>query len=363
MIPYSVTDKGAPSLTAEIVGRMIDDRVPYAEKWGEWSRVSNAASMWYEGYAEAMGTDGRLRTAFRQNGTRSSRFSVERVNLQAIPQDYRLSDYQALNGIPTPRQLIAAGVPDGWRIFELDLAQAELRVASMFANCKKMIEMIAENADLHTYTTRELFPHVPEDDPLFHAKWRQVGKRGNFSLCFGAGGPTFRKMISKETGIVLDDPEATRIVKEWNALYPEFSRAIDKHQNVVAKRQHRHGHGWVDFVNKERRWFQEYEEAHKAFNQRVQGNLGQFGIDWLLQTDPFLSNHLELQARAAKDGIGEPGLVLTIHDSQVLLLPDDDFGRSLAAQCAQFGKDLWKVMFPAIPGDVDYHDWTYEDAA
>ena len=49
MVPYSVTDKGSPQLTAEIVARMIDDRVPYADKWGEYSRVSNAASMWYEG--------------------------------------------------------------------------------------------------------------------------------------------------------------------------------------------------------------------------------------------------------------------------------------------------------------------------
>jgi hypothetical protein len=194
---------------------------------------------------------------------------------------------------------------------------------------------------------------------LFKDKWRQVGKRGNFSLGFGSGGPTFRKMISKETGIRLEDHEATRIVRDWNALYPEWGRAIEKHQNVVAKRQHRHGFGWIDLVNKERRWFQEYEEAHKAFNQRVQANLGQFAIDWLLQTDPFLINNTELHRRAEKDGIGEPGLVLTIHDSQVLLLPDDEFGQSLADTCAQFGRDLWKIMFPGIPGGVDFHEWMY----
>src|SRR6185295_9947224 len=100
----------------------------HAETYAEYRRLSNAASMWYEGYANAIGQDGRLRTYFRQNGTRSSRFSVERVNLQAIPQDYRLSDHSALDGIITPRGIIGNAVPEGWRLFELDLAQAELRV-------------------------------------------------------------------------------------------------------------------------------------------------------------------------------------------------------------------------------------------
>lgn len=360
-VPYSLTDKGAPSLTAEVLGRMVNDRVPHAEKWAEYNKVTTAASMWYEGYADKMGTDGRLRTCFRQNGTRSSRISVERVNLQAIPQDYRLSDHSILDGIPTPREIIAAGVPNGWRIFELDLAQAELRVSAMFAKCTKMIEMIVNGDDLHDYTTKELFPDVPESDPLFKSKWRQVGKRGNFSLGFGSGGPTFQAMVSKETGIRLTDQEAVKIVRDWNGLFPEFGDAIQRHMRVVEKRQARFGYGWIDYINGERRWFQQYEEAHKAFNQRVQGNLGQFGIDWTLMNEAFLGGHRELEKRAAKDEIGEAGLVLTIHDSQVLLLPDDDFGKELAEQCAQFGRDLWKQMFPEIPGGVDYHEWMYTE--
>lgn len=358
-IPYSLTDKGQPSLTAEILGRMVDDRVPHADTWAEYNKVTTAASMWYEGYADKMGTDGRLRTCFRQNGTRSSRVSVERVNLQAIPQDYRLSDYSILDGIPTPRELIAAAVPFGWRIFELDLEQAELRVGAMFAKCTTMLDMIADGSDLHTYTTKNLFPDVDPDSPIFKSKWRQVGKRGNFSLGFGSGAPTFQAMVSKETGIRLTDQEAVKIVRTWNALFPEFGQAIQKHMRAVERRQSRFGHGWIDYINGERRWFQQYEEAHKAFNQRVQGNLGQFGIDWMLETEKFLGNHTELAKRAEKDGIGEGGLVLTIHDSQVLLLPDDDFGKDLASTCAGFGQNLWGQMFPGVPGGVDYHEWMY----
>ena len=35
LVPYAVTDKGAPSLTAEILGRMVTDRVPHADVWAD----------------------------------------------------------------------------------------------------------------------------------------------------------------------------------------------------------------------------------------------------------------------------------------------------------------------------------------
>lgn len=357
LVPYAVTDKGAPSLTAEILGRMVNDGVPHADVYAEYRRLDNAASMWYEGYANAIGQDGRLRAYFRVNGTRSTRSSVERVNLQAIPQDYRLSDHAALDGIITPRGIIANAVPEGWRLYELDLAQAELRIGTMIAKCKLMEEMIRNDEDLHTFTTKALFPKIPEDNPLFKSKWRQVGKRGNFSLMFDAKGPTFKAMVSKETGIILEDHEAVRIVYDWNRLYPEFSRAVLRHQRVVEKRQSQNGFAWIDLVNGERRWFHEYEEAHKAFNQRVQANLGQFAIDWMRETERFLSENRALQRKAAKDQIGEPGLLLTVHDSQILLLPDDALGENLARECANTGVRLWDQMFPRIPGGVDFKRW------
>lgn len=350
MVPYQLTDKGEPSLTAEILERMVADGAPHARAYSEWTKVDNAASMWYEGYADKMGQDGRLRCSFRQNGTVSSRFSVERVNLQAIPQDYRLTGFDILRGIPTPRQLIAQAVAlmDGWKLFELDLAQAELRVAAVFAKCQSMLDLIFKGDDLHAVTTRELFD-MGTDHPEW-GKYRQVGKRGNFSLIFGSQWLTFQKMVSKETGILLPDHEAQRIVLEWNRLYPEFSRAINIHSNKVARRQARHGSGWIDLRNGEKRWFHKYEETHKAFNQRVQPNLAQFGIDWMLQTDTFLR----------EQGYGEwnqAGLVLTIHDSQVLLLPDNKEGEQLAETCAGFGRSLWEKWFPEVPGEVDYHPW------
>ena len=343
LIPHQVTATGAPSLTEEVVERMADEGVPYAADWQRFNKLENAASMWYTGYADKVGADGRLRARFRVFGTRSGRFSVERVNLQAIPQDYRLK-MLADEGIPTPRDLIKSATPVGWRIWELDLAQAELRYGAYLAKCKLMLDMIENGDDLHGYTTRNLF-NVEPDDPSWGEN-RQVGKRGNFSIMFGCGVNTFRSMISKETGLIMDEGEVRRIIHGWNRLFPEFAIAIEHHMRVVINRQRKHGNGWIDLLNGERRWFQRYEDAHKAFNQRVQGNLAQYAINWMAESDAFLQ----------EQGLDEhqAGLLLTVHDSQVLLLPDSVEGEQMAAHCANIGRRLWTETFPGLPGDVDY---------
>lgn len=358
LVPYSMTEpskahpQGQPSMTEEILRRMIEDGVSHADAYANYQKIKVAQSMWYQGYADKTNpVDGRLRTCFRQNGTRSTRFSVERVNLQAIPQDYRMSGYSELVGVPSPRTLIAQAValsyPD-WDLWELDLAQAELRIGAMMAKCKSMLDMIRSGEDLHGVTAKALF-NVDETSPDWGEK-RQLGKRGNFSFMFGVGWKTYAAVISKETGIRLSERESRKIVVGWNALYPEYRRAIDRHARVVDSRMSKHGFGWVQASNGERRWFQPYEESHKAFNQRVQSSLAQFALDWMNAVERHLRRVApELEQHGA-------GLLLPIHDSLVLLIPKKG-GAERAEECAQIGRDLWAQAFPGLPGGVDTKRW------
>src|SRR5690606_30183761 len=150
----------------------------------------------------------------RQNGTVSSRFSVERVQLQAIPHDYRLSEFEALDGIPTPRDLIGSGIPTGTGLWELDLINAEARVAALMAKDAKMLELIRTGADLHGETARALFKVDPSSSQW--NEFRQVGKRCNFGLVFGVGWQTLQTDIQVQTGILLTEAETRRIVRDWN---------------------------------------------------------------------------------------------------------------------------------------------------
>ena len=355
LVPYGLTNSGQPQLNAQIVNEMVKDEVPAADVWRNLQKLYTTDSRWYSGWASMAGPDGRLRASIRQNGTVSSRFSVERVQLQAIPHDYRLNGYEALEGIKTPRQLIAAGVPQGYRLWELDLAQAELRVAALFANCERMLELIHKGEDLHGDAATQLFGVKPSDEEW--DQMRGVAKRANFSLIFGVGAEKLQGDIEAQTGLVLSIDETRKLVRDWNGLYPEFQQAIRYHMNKVEERMktHPHGLGWVTTANGERRWFQAGEETHKAFNQRVQPSLAQFGIDWWLTVEELIRKRL---GDSVIEGVGRIGMVMIIHDSMVLLLPNTKVGDDLAAMAADKARSLWNKWFNGVPGGADKKVWS-----
>jgi DNA polymerase I-like protein with 3'-5' exonuclease and polymerase domains len=356
---YATTDKGEPQVNAFIVEKMAKDGVPAAAQWRDLQKLQTADSRWYTGWASMVGPDGRLRASVRQNGTVSSRFSVERVQLQAIPHDYRLAG-GALSDILTPRALIGRGVPRGFQLWELDLAQAELRVAALFANCTRMLKLINEDQDLHGDAATQLFGVTP-DDPKW-GQMRNVAKRANFSLIFGVGAEKLQADIETQTGMVLTLEEARVLVRDWNALYPEFQQAIRQHMDVVEKRMRSnpHGLGWLQTRNGERRWFQPDEDTHKAFNQRVQPNLAQFGIDWWLDVEATVTAELGdfvVEDAGSLEPLGRVGVVMLIHDSIVMLLPEGEVGERIAFAARDRGRELWSEFFPGVPGDVDVKKW------
>jgi DNA polymerase I-like protein with 3'-5' exonuclease and polymerase domains len=338
LTPYAYTQNGSPQVNAQVVEQMAENGVPYAAEWRDLQKLQTVGSRWYRGWGSMTGPDGRLRASVRQNGTVSGRFSVQRVQLQAIPHDYRLTG-EALEGIPTPRALINRGIPKGYELWELDLAQAELRVAALYANCARMLELINAGEDLHGDAATQLFG-VTADSPEW-GRLRNVAKRANFSLIFGVGAEKLRGDIEAQTGVVLSYEETKKLVYDWNGLYPEYRQAIDMHMNIVEKRQ-AEGLGWVELWNKERRWFQQEEEAHKAFNQRVQPALAQFGIDWWLEVSKLFDD--------------PEGMVMTVHDSIVLLLKSDTAETS-ALTAKAIGLDLWDDVFAGVPGEIDMKRW------
>lgn len=360
---YGKTHDGAPIVDQATLAKMRRDGYPLVEEWMDYKKLTDAKSRWYDGWANRAGADGRLRTGFRQNGTASGRFSVEEIQLQAIPADYKVKG-GPLAGLQTPRDLIEAGVPDGYGLWEMDLAQAELRVAADMAGCTRMLEMIALGEDLHGYTARELFG-VDEDDPRW-GEYRQVAKRGNFSLIFGVGWETFAATLWKEAGVDWGEQQTRSMINAWNDLYPEYRAAIKRHEQTVMNRYRKYGVGWIsDKTTGERRWFTKWDieyynpkknrleyGAHKAFNQRVQPALAQYGIDrWLAEED-----YLTARAKREQWDPGS-GLVLMVHDSSVLLLPNE-VGEEVTRDLKDAGESLWGERFPGLPGGLDISRWS-----
>lgn len=344
--PIKVSDKtGAPSLDADVIGDLAFQEVPWAKDWKLFTDLQRVASMYYGGYADKTGDDGRLRARIRQirDITKTSdgmgdRLSIERVNLQAMPQDRKLAS--ALEGLemPTVRTMIADEVEEqyeGWDLFELDLSQAELRVGALLSGCEKMLTAFNEGQDLHQ-NTADL---VGID--------RKTAKMSNFLLIFDGGWLTFKTQVKIQTGgdIRLTAHQAKNIVYPWKRTYPQFKRMADKWEEF-AKRT-----GYVPLANGQLRWFTFREDKRKGWNQVVQGSIQQLFQDWLLEAEE-ICNRWGVQERAEKEGIGGAGPLMTVHDSIILLLPAD-VRAAIVEEIQAAAIRLWDEMFPGVPGAVD----------
>lgn len=327
------TDAGGLSMTDEVLFNMERDGIPWAAEYRLHSKYSRAVSMWYRGYANATGADGRLRTYFRQAHVRSGRFSVERVNLQAIPKGDK--DFA---GIPGVRSFVEA--TGGHELWNLDLSQAELRVATKYADCEKMAQLLAEGADLHGVTCQEVMG-VDPSAPDWKTQ-RDIAKRLTFGGIFQVGGKTFRDTLLQLAHMDLPLHQCNAIVRGWRDLYPEFGYAYRQAERQVQ----RHGYVTVlrDTEYEKRSWFGPRDWPNTGWSRIVQGSLAEAMKLWILQAEDYLFTEL-----------GRESLVLTVHDSLVLELPKGE-AEQIANEVARRGEKLITDLFDTTI-KVDVSPW------
>lgn len=331
-----VTKAGAASLDALTVKEFANDNVPHAALWRDYSLLKRAGGTYYAGWADRAGADGRLRARIRTTGTVSTRFSIERINLQAMPQDGKMDADTGgvLDGIPTPRQLIHKAVaeqyPD-WILVEGDMSQAELRLGSWEAGCQVMLDAYAEGADMHQLTADRI------------GVARKPGKVANLSLEYGSGAATFNEML-KGWDLYLPWAEVQEIHSGWNRTYPEFKKAYYKWERI-AKRQ-----GYVPFTNGVRRYFRAFEDFNSAWNQRIQGSLAQYMRRWILECED-ICRRWGIYEQDSKAGV-----LMQVHDSMIMLLPRE-CEQAVRAECREAGLALWAEEFPGLPGDIDWAEF------
>lgn len=364
--PSKTHPLGQPGLDAEVVDQLAQRDVPHARKFYQLRQLRDASGRYYRGYAKALGPDGRLRTRFRQVGTATGRASCERTNMMAIPHDHRMlaAGAAVLSEAPSPRELIEA--PEGYELWHMDLMQAELRIASQFARCVRMWEVLEQGRDPHGETAIGLGITTGPEDPNWYKGRSVIGKRSNFSLIFGIGHVKFRADLRKQSGLDLERPDhvcvsgakrgcqrrnckVKELVEGWHELYPEFRPAIDSHMRVAEYDQRilvrdDYYRYWTELEIKQ-------HDYHKAFNNKVQGNIGLFTKRWMTEADDLL------MSRGIPD---HAGLLLQIHDALLLMLPVGM--RALAEECADIARQMWKDWFE-IPGGVDVEPWKKERAA
>lgn len=327
--PMRVSEKtGRPSLDEEQVRQWVKDGVEWASEYAQVTKYRRSVSMHYRGYPEKIGRDGRLRCTYRQGHVKSGRMSVERVQLQALPKRDK-----NIEGIPGVRELVHPA--EGHRLWNLDLSQAELRVASQYAQCRRMLEQLAEGQDIHSNTNRQVLG-IDDDDPLWKEK-RDIAKRLTFGGIFQIGGEKFQATLAKLADIHLPLQECKNMVAAWRQMYPEFGVAYRRSEQEVR------ADGYVrllpntDFET--RSYFGERDFPNSGWNRIVQGSLAE-GFKILL-------------GDVEQNWPGRA--ILTVHDSILLETPADD-GDRVAFEVAAHGERLMTSLY-GIDMSVDINEW------
>jgi DNA polymerase I-like protein with 3'-5' exonuclease and polymerase domains len=320
--PERVTAHGAASLDDETIRKWAQEGVEWAPEYRRVKRARKAVSMWYRGYPEKVGLDGRLRTSYRQHTVVSGRLSVERVNLQAMPKADKLED-----GMVGVRDLLVA--KEGYGLWSLDMQQAELRAAAKYAGCTEMERMLALGADIHGLNTVEIMGVQP-DAPDFKLK-RDIGKKLTFSSLFHISGRGFQALLSREADIRIPLLDADALVQRWRNRYPEFSWAYYR-----AERRAKSS-GWVRILPgseyETRSYFGDDDWEHTAWNRMVQGSLAAWLRLWLVQVEEECPD----------------ALVLTVHDSIMLELPEetgDEVAAEVGKRAAERASEIFQCSMP-----------------
>lgn len=319
------TPKGAAMLDAEQLRVWCGEGEEWAAEYQELNKSKKAVGMWYRGWAERTGWDGRLRAVHKQTFVKSGRMSVERVQLQAVPKRV------GLDGVAEVRELIRA--EEGSELWNLDLSQAELRVAAKMSGCDKMQKQLEGGADIHGEAAIEILGANAEDTD-WKAK-RDIAKRLTFGSIFQIGGEAFQAQLSKIADIQLERSACDRLVNEWRRTYPEYGVAYRKAEGRAQKK------GSVRVLpgtEYERESVVGEGSEHTAWNRMVQGSLAEFMKLWIVAVEAKW-----------------PGrMILTVHDSVVLELPRSEGG--VADKVAALGGQMATELF-GTKMKVDVERW------
>lgn len=274
----------------------------------EYRGWQKACSTYFEKFLSLANSDGRLRPNFRLHGTRTGRLSCEKPNLQQIPRKASEAKRWALN---TKRCITAKS---GWSLWELDYANLELRLASIYSGQTNLIEAFNTGQAIWDYMSTLL------------GGWeKHKTKTATYAILYGAG--------NKKLALMGIDKKAK---KEYFDTFPRLQWASNT-INQGAKDQ-----GYVSYWTGRKRHFPASESSHKAFNSVLQGGGAEVVKRALIEI-----------AETVCDSFCR--LVLTVHDSIVLEIKEGMEGRYLPR--AQAIMERIPTEFFEMTFTVDCHEW------
>lgn len=288
------TPKGAPSFNKEAMteyeAMLAASDNPTASLILEYRGWQKTVSSNYRAYLKLIGHDGRLRPNYKLHGTRTGRLSCETPNLQQIP---RVSD-KPWNGA-----LKKAFIPtEGYKLWEFDYAQLELRLGAAYAKDPTLKHIFAS-------PERDVFTEMASQLGMA----RQDVKTLVYTIQFGGG------VNRVATVFKIPDYRAKSLIDNFYETYPGFRQVSSRATSVARSKGH------AKLWSGRRRHFSKIEredKPYKAFNAVIQGGAADIVMHTILRLDEFLDYGKDDACR----------MLLQIHDAVVFEIKDgreDDY--------------------------------------
>lgn len=301
-------DKEAMAVYDQILERQDNPLAEYILSYRGWQK---SVSSNYKPYLSLLSLDGRLRPNYKLHGTKTGRMSCELPNLQQIPR----TGSKPWNGT-----MKSAFIPEtGFKLWEADYGQLELRLASAYADERGLKIIFQEGRDVFSEMAQDL--GMPRHDT----------KTLTYTIQYGGG----NTRLSQVFGISLE--RASEIREHFYNTYPGF-RTIS---NLAARKAQVNGKLQL-WSGRHRHFLYPKDESHKAFNSVIQGG----SADIVERTMVRLYNRV--------DNESECRMLLQVHDSIVFEIKEglEDKYLPLIKETMENVEPDFGVKFA-----VDIHEW------
>lgn len=296
-------DKEAMGLYEQILEQRNDETARKVLEYRGWQKTISSN---YSSYLELQSSNGNLHPSFKLHGTRSGRLSCEKPNLQQIPR----SSARRWNGSLKK----AFRARPGFRIFEADYANLELRLAAVYSQEPNLLGPLSQG-------------FKPFDVMAEQLAWeRQNCKTFTYATLYGGGVGRIKDLFS----IPYDDAKAMRA--DWFGNYPNILDASRKAGRLAERR------GYIALWTGRRRHL-DHRDGYKAFNSLLQGGAAELVKSVMLALDQVI------------DWV-ECRMLLQVHDSVVfeIAIGREEYWlpiiRKVMENVSAFHPQFGKIPFP-----------------
>lgn len=265
--------------------------------------------------------EGRLHAEWHPFGTASFRMVAKDPNLMAQP----LKDREGRAYAP----LAELFTTDDDYCLQLDIAQAEVRLAAMIARCDSMAVFLASGSDAYMEMAKKAYGEANREN-------RQKAKRATLASIYEEGPGAF----SEKHGVSID--EATSILNQFRASFPEI-RTMSRNYAEYAK-----AHGFINLYTGRRIFFDPNDQRlYRAFNQEVQGGIAELMREYMLRLDRAFPTWTIGQIHDS--------IILNIHRDIVTRdLIEDIKATSLRILQETLPESVYRLTTPVIPLKLDF---------